>query len=182
MAFSRPDVPTRIFLSTIGNLNSVQTFLPSLPLSRIFDRGKTRVWSRVDVIIQLLSKYIPTIYTQWKNIYIYTIVISSSKEYHSVDWKKKSKAFDTRSTNNVRGWKIFVRRSADKISIPPLLVAVRKIRNRRFTGWGAGGGGKGDSRVSATHINRFARRTASKRWLTDGKEVGEQAWSAGIRV
>lgn len=86
--------------------------------------------------------------------------------------KKKSKAFDTRSTNNVRGWKIFVRRSTDKISIPPLLVAVRKIRNRRFTGWGAGGGGKGDSRVSATHINRFARRTASKRWLTDGKEVG----------
>lgn len=94
--------------------------------------------------------------------------------------KKKSKAFDTRSTNNVRGWKIFVRRSTDKISIPPLLVAVRKIRNRRFTGWGAGG--RGDSRVSVTHINRFARRTASKRWLTDGKEVGEQAWSAGIRV
>lgn len=54
----------------------------------------------------------------------------------------------------------------DKISIPPLLlVAVRKIRNHRFTR-GAG------SRVSATHINRFARRTAWKRWLTDGKGGG----------
>lgn len=136
------------------------------------------------MIIQLLSKYIRIIYTQWKNIYIY--IHDSDKFIERIPFsglkKKKSKAFDTRSTNNVRGWKIFVRRSADKISIPPLLVAVRKIRNRRFTGWGAGGGGKGDSRVSATHINRFARRTASKRWLTDGKEVGEQAWSAGIRV
>lgn len=67
--------------------------------------------------------------------------------------KKKSKAFDTRSTNNVRGWKIFVRRSADKISIPPLLVAVRKIRNRRFTGWGA----EGATREFLPHTSTVSR-------------------------
>ena len=148
----------------------------------------------------IFSKYIYThtynnSYRMEKCIYIYERVINLSKEYRSMNLKKekKSKAsktcsktlpspFDTRSTNNafnVVGKYSLVGggggRSTDKISIPPLLVAVRKIRNRRFAGCGEGG-----SRVSATHINRFARRTASKRWLTDGKE-GE-APSAGIRV
>lgn len=130
-----------------------------------------------------------------KCIYIYERVINLSKEYRSMNLKKekKSKAsktcsktlpspFDTRSTNNAFNvvGKYSLVGGEGRAADSPI-----KLAFRRFWSWFEKFGivvsrdvGRGlNSRVSATHINRFARRTASKRWLTDGKEAGRREGS-----
>lgn len=102
--------------------------------------------------------------------------------------EKKSKAsktcsktlpslFDTRSTNNafnVVGKYSLVGggggRSTDKISIPPLLVAVRKIRNRRFVGCG-----EGVELASFCHTHQPFRETDGFETVVNGWERGGSA-------